>query len=405
MKISLFTAKRLISAKQSGSSKVIVTIATAAVAVSVAVMIISVAVVKGYQQQIKHKVTGFASHIQLSRLDLNNSFETVAIGLDKTLEKKIKHIPEVEAIQPFIIKAGIVKTDEDFSGIVLKGIDKTYKKDFIQLHLLRGIVPTFMDTIHEPSILISEKLSSKLGIDTGNNINIYFVQDPPRARRFLVSGVFETGFTELDETYAFIDMRVIQKVNGWQNDAITGYEILLNNYEDIDKVENEIVTELPYFLEMQNIRQIYPQLFEWLALLDINVIVIIILMMLVACINMITALLILIVDRSQMIGILKSIGARDIIIRKLFLNISAYLLIRGLVIGNTAGVLICFIQSKYKWIKLDPTAYYLDSVPIKIEFTDLLWLNIFSIIICILAMLLPTLVISRISPVKVLRFN
>jgi lipoprotein-releasing system permease protein len=200
-------------------------------------------------------------------------------------------------------------------------------------------------------------------------------------------------------------MRVIQKVNGWQNDAITGYEILLNNYEDIDKVENEIITELPYFLEVQNIRQIYPQLFEWLALLDINVIVIIILMMLVACINMITALLILIVDRSQMIGILKSIGARDIIIRKLFLNISAYLLIRGLVIGNTIGVLMCVIQAKYKWIKLDPSAYYLDSVPIKIEFTDLLWLNMFSIIICILAMLLPTLVISRILPVKVLRFN
>ena len=154
MKISFFTAKRLISAKQSGSSKVIVTIATAAVAVSVAVMIISVAVVKGYQQQIKHKVTGFASHIQLSRLDLNNSFETVAIGVDTTLEKKIKQIPEVEAIQPFIIKAGIVKTDEDFSGIVLKGIDKTYKKDFIQLHLLRGVVPTFMDIPVKSAVLV-----------------------------------------------------------------------------------------------------------------------------------------------------------------------------------------------------------------------------------------------------------
>jgi lipoprotein-releasing system permease protein len=384
---------------------VIVAIATAAVAVSIAVMIISVAVVKGYQQQIKHKVTGFASHIQLSRLDLNNSFETVAIGIDTTLEDKIKNIPEVETIQPFAIKAGIIKTDEDFSGVVLKGINQAYKKDFLQQHLLRGRIPAFNDTTPESGILISSRLSLKMGLDTGDNINIYFVQDPPRARRFKVEGVFETGFTELDETYAFIDLKVIQKVNSWQRDGITGYEILLHNYEDIEKAESEIVTELPYYLEIQNIRQIYPQLFEWLALLDINVIVIIILMMLVACINMITALLILIVDRSQMIGIMKSIGARDVVIRKLFLNISAYLLIRGILIGNSVGIVMCYVQDKYKWIKLDPSAYYLDSVPIKIELTDVFWLNLFSIVICILAMLLPTLVVSRILPVKVLRFN
>jgi lipoprotein-releasing system permease protein len=404
LKLSFFIASRLINSKQFGSSAVIIRIATTAVAISIAVMIIAVAVVKGYQLQIKQKVTGFAAHIQLSRLDLNNSYETTAIGLDKNMEQSILLHAEVRHIQPFVVKAGIIKTEDDFGGIVLKGTNAQYDWSFIENHLQKGVIPT-VDSTGSNQLLISATLAKKMKLDVGSKVIIYFVQDPPRARRFVVSGIFKTGFNELDETYAFCEMQVLQKINNWVPEAVTGYEIFLHKDSDIDRMQDELIVHIPYHLEMQNIHQLYPQLFEWLALLDLNVWVIIILMLLVACINMTTALLILIIDRSTMIGIFKTIGSNNTLLRNVFINLGARLMIKGLLYGNIAGVAICLIQEYFGVLTLDPEAYYLDKVPVHLLSQDLLLLNVGSIFICILVLLLPASAVSKVSPIKVLQIG
>jgi lipoprotein-releasing system permease protein len=405
LKLSYYIANRLISGKQYGSSAVIIRIATMAVAISIAVMIIAVAVVKGYQLQIKQKVTGFGAHIQLSRLDLNNSYETTAIGIDTIMEALILQHSAISNIQPFVVKAGIVKTTEDFSGIVLKGVNKQYDWRFLKEHLIKGAPPKLTDNEPSDGILISSTLAKRLQLDTGSKIIIYFVQDPPRARRFMVSGIYNTGFNELDETYAFLDMRVLQKINGWVPEAITGYEIMLHDEQNIDRVQDDIIAYLPMHVEIQNIRALYPQLFEWLTLLDMNVWVIIILMILVACINMTTALLILIVDRSTMIGIFKTIGSSMRLLRSVFLHIAVRLIGNGLLYGNLMGVGICLFQYHFGFVALDPDAYYLDKVPIHLMWSDVLLLNAGSIVVCLLVLILPASTVSRISPIKVLRFG
>lgn len=382
----------------------IIRIATIAVAISIAVMIIAVAVVKGYQLQIKQKVTGFAAHIQLSRLDLNNSYETTAIGIDTLMEQSMLAHNEVRHVQPFVVKAGIIKTEDDFGGIVLKGTNHQYDWSFLESHMQKGSIPQ-VDSSGSNQLLISTSMARKMQLDTGSKVIIYFVQEPPRARRFVVSGIFKTGFNELDETYAFCDMQVLQKVNNWVPEAVTGYEIFLHRDEDIERMQDELIGFIPYHLEMQNIHQLYPQLFEWLALLDLNVWVIIILMLLVACINMTTALLILIIDRSTMIGILKTIGTNNAVLRNIFINLGARLMAKGLLYGNLIGIAICLVQQYFGILSLDPEAYYLDKVPMQLLVQDVLLLNVGSVIVCVIVLLLPASAVSRISPIKVLQMG
>lgn len=404
MKVSFFIAGRLISSKQFGSSAVIIRIATIAVAISIAVMIIAVAVVKGYQLQIKQKVTGFAAHLQLSRLDLNNSYETTAIGIDTLMEQSILAHDKVRHIQPFVVKAGIIKTDDDFGGIVLKGTNAQYDWTFIKNHIQKGTIPQ-LDSSGINQLLISTSLARKMKLDTGSKVIVYFVQDPPRARRFVVSGIFKTGFNELDEIYAFCDMQLLQKMNNWVPEAITGYEVFLHQEDDIESLQDDLIAYLPYHIEMQNIQQLYPQLFEWLALLDLNVWVIIILMLMVACINMTTALLILIVDRSTMIGVLKTIGSNNTVLRNIFINLGARLMLKGLVYGNVIGIAVCLVQQYFGIISLDPEAYYLDKVPMQLLAQDVFLLNAGSILICVFVLLLPASAVSKISPIKVLQIG
>jgi lipoprotein-releasing system permease protein len=399
LKISLFIARRLAAGAQSGSSKLIVRIAIAAVSISIAVMIVSVAVVKGYQHEIRNKITGFSAHIQLSRLDLNNSYQTTAIAIDTVMERFIAREKSVNRIQRFGIKAGIIKTEEEFHGIVLKGVEPgKYDWSFINQHLVKGAHPKSSPTQSSNQVLISERVANKLKLKCGDAFIIYFVQDPPRARKFTISGIFNTGFDELDETYAFVDLAVVQKLNNWVPQAITGYEIVLQRDADILESAAAIYNYLPYSVEMLTIRDLHPQLFEWLSLLDLNVVVIIGLMVIVACINMITALLILIVERTMMIGILKSLGSTNRLISSVFLYLSAYMLSLGLLIGNAAGVLLCYTQNTFKWFTLSQDAYYLSYVPIEMHVTDIVWINAGAVTVCILVLLIPSRFVSRIKP-------
>ncbi len=368
-------------------------------------MICTFAIVKGYQLEIRNKITGFGSHIQISRLDLNNSYETIPVQTDTQLVRLIKQQKGVAAVQTVGIKAGIIKTTEEFQGVVLKGVDKNYDWRFIKQYLLEGSLPEFNDSATSQEIMLSAATASKLNLKLNDAVVMYFVQDPPRVRRFKLTGIYKTGYGELDELYAFADLKQIQKLNNWNENQISGYELKITDFAKLDDITEALLSLIPYHLEVLTIRQLQPQIFEWLGFLDMNAIIIIILMLVVACINMITALLILIVERSNMVGLLKAFGAPDRVIASTFIYMASYLVLAGLLIGNSIGLLLCISQKYWGWIKLSQESYYLSEVPIQLEITDVLLLNTGAFIVCYLFLLLPSAFVSRITPVKAIRFE
>ncbi|MCE2787877.1 MAG: ABC transporter permease [Bacteroidota bacterium] len=405
MKISYFIAKRLSYSKGKGTSGLIVRIAIASVAISIAVMICTFAIVKGYQLEIRNKITGFGSHIQISRLDLNNSYETIPVQNDTHLVKLMKQQRGVAAVQPIGIKAGIIKTAEEFQGVVIKGVDKNYDWKFIKQYLQEGGLPHFNDSTTSQELMLSAATASKLHLKLNDAVVVYFVQDPPRVRKFKVIGIYKTGYGELDELYAFADLKQIQKLNNWNENQISGYELKIDDFTKLDNITESLMPLIPYHLEVLTIRQLQPQIFEWLGFLDLNAIIIIILMLVVACINMITALLILIVERSNMVGLLKAFGAPDRVIASTFIYMASYLVLVGLALGNSIGLLLCLSQKYWGWFKLSQESYYLSEVPVQLGIADILILNSGAFIVCYLVLLLPSAFISRITPVKAIRFE
>ena len=374
-------------------------------AISIAVMIISVAIVKGYKYEIRNKIIGFSTHIQITRLDLNNSFQTTPLVSDSVMEHLIRSLEGVKHIQKFTIKAGIIKTKDEFEGIVVKGVDKDYDWKFIQDHLKQGTVLKWNDSVTSNDIILSQKTVDKLNLKLGDAVLMYFVQDPPRARKFKLAGIYKSGFDEMDALYAFSDMRHVQKLNSWNPNQVNGYEVGIDDYRRLDELSEKVTGLTPYNMEVKSIRQIHPQLFDWLNLLDLNVLIIIILMIIVACINMSTALLILIVERSNMIGILKALGARNRSVRNLFLYMASYLMVGGMLIGNIVGIGLCWSQQQFGWLKIPQEAYYLSEVPVQFNATDVLLINVGSFILCLLVLIIPSRFVLRISPVKAIRFE
>lgn len=404
---SYFIARRLSTQKGSGSSPLIIRIATGAVALSIAVMIVAIAIVKGYQSEIRSKIIGFSTHIQISSLDMNNSFETTPIYRDTIMEKQLRVLPAITHIQPFAIKAGILKTKDDFAGIVLKGVDTSFDWRFLQQHLVTGTteLKSKEDTIATNGLLISQITAAKLKLNVGDNVLLYLAQNPPRVRKFVIKGIYDTGLAELDELYAFVQIAQVQKLNSWNEFAISGYEIGVQNYRETDAVAEQLANIVPYHLQIKTIKELFPQLFDWLGLLDLNVWVIITLMVIVACINMITALLILIIERSNMIGMLKAMGAANGGISSVFTYMAAYLIIIGMLLGNVIGIGICLSQDYFGWFKLSQDAYYLSKVPIELNLNDILFINIGSFVLCYVVLLLPARFVSRIAPVKAIKFE
>jgi len=366
-------------------------------------MIISLAIVKGYQIQIRNKITGFTTHIQISRLDLNNSYESQPVNKDTILEQLIKAKSGVVHLQRYALKPGIIKTDEEFEGVVLKGVDDTYKWDFLKQYLTEGTLPSLEST--ENTILISSYTSKRLHLKVGDKITMYFVQNPPRARRFNICGIYDTGFGDMDKLFVFSSMRHITKLNGWDANQITGYEIETASFDEAENVANSLVDFIPYNLQIRTVSRIQPELFDWLNLLDLNVLVIIILMIVVACINMITALLMLIVERSNMIGILKALGLNNNRVGGIFRGMSVYLIVAGLLIGDLIGLGVGYSQHVYGWFRLDPEAYYLDKVPVQLNLQDFILINVGTFIICYFMMILPSRYVSRISPARSIKFE
>jgi len=409
-----FIAKRLMS-KSSGSgnlSRPFIRITTIAVALSLAIMIIAIAVVAGFKKEISEKTIGFGSHIQIINYDGNRSYETRPISKNQDFLPKIKQIEGIRHVQVFALKPGIIKTDNDIQGVVLKGIGPDFDWSFFKKSLVDGEVFELSDTGTTNKTVISKTLASMLRLKVGDKFAMWFVQQPPRVRMFTVSGIYDTKMAEFDKVFILGDIRHIRKLNDWNGDQISGFEILVNNFDKIEDLTLKVddIAGLIFFddgskLKVQSIIDKYPTIFDWLGLQDLNAIILIVIMLVVAGINMISGLLIIILERTKMIGVLKAMGAENPLIRKIFLIQSSYIVLRGLILGNLVGIAICLLQKEFSFIKLDEASYYLSTVPIHLNAVHILLLNFGTFIVTIAMLVVPSMVISRISPEKTIKFD
>ncbi len=410
----LFIVRRMIGNRKGGRnlSRSIVGIAIFGIALGLAVMIVSVAIVTGFKNEISDKVTGFGAHIQILNLDSNLSYETLPVPAGLESVESLRAVEGVKNIQAFAIKAGIIKTGDEIHGAVLKGIDQSYNWDFINKYITQGEVLKLADSVRSNQVVLSEKMASLLKLGIGERFTMYFIQDPPRARTFTIQGIFNTSLEEFDQLYIYSDIRQLQRLNNWHEAQVSGYEVLLEDMNDLPEITDVVRTTVGYDflddgsrLKVETIEQKYSQIFDWLKLLDMNVIVLVILMLVVAGFNMISGLLILILERTNMIGILKAFGTRDSSVRKIFLYQSGYLTFLGLLWGNLFGLFICLAQKYLNLITLDPSSYYLDTVPINLSLWHVMLLNLGTMLITFLFLLLPSALIAKISPEKSIRFN
>jgi len=414
MNLPYFIAHRLIKGRrqETSFSRPINVIAVTGIALGLAVMIIAVSVLTGFKQQIRNKIVGFGSNIQILNFDSNLSLETVPISDTQPFIPGIREMDGIRHVQVFATKAGIIKMSEAIQGVVLKGIGSDFNWKFFESNIVDGSVFTVTDTGRTNKVIISKKISDMLRLKTGDSFAMYFVQDPPRSRKFTISGIYETSLEEFDKLYVFCDIGHIKRLNGWTDDQVSGFEIFIDDFDRLDEMTMAVRDEVGFRLledetkfKVTNIRLRYPQIFDWLNFQDMNVFIIITLMLLVAGFNMISGLLILILERTNMIGILKALGSNNTTIRKMFLYQASYLIVKGLFWGNIIGTGLALLQLKTGLISLDPASYYIKTVPVNLELTHIILLNLGTMAVIILMLLVPSQLISRITPVKAIRYD
>lgn len=410
----LFIARRLVS-DQTGDNRIsrpIIFIAILGIALGLAVMIVSTAIVTGFKNEIRGKIIGFGSHIQILNYDSNISYETVPVSGKQEFYDVLKNKPGIKNIQVFATKAGIIKTEEEIQGVVLKGIGSDFDWTFFRNNLTEGEIFQVTDSARTNKVMISKYIADLLKLKTGDSFIMYFIQDPPRMRKFTISGIYNTSLEEFDEIFVLADIGHIRKLNDWNDDQVSGFEISIENFNDLDYMTYEVMRTVGVNLDEEgarlitmNIVQKYPQIFDWLNLQDTNVWIILTLMLLVTGFNMVSSLLILILERTNMIGILKAIGSNNLSIRKIFLYQSAFLISKGLLWGNLIGIGLALIQQKTGLVKLDEASYYLATVPINLEISYILLLNTGTLLLTFLMLIIPSHLVTKITPVKAIRFD
>lgn len=414
MNVELFIARhinfRTDTSNRTKKTPLAIRIATCGVAMGMAIMIVAVSIVIGFKNEISQKVIGFGSHIQLSGTPYHSSYETSPISIIPAVDTILNTQPEIKDYALFTTKPGILKTDTDFLGIALKGVTSDYPTDFISRYILEGHFPNLSDASNE--ILVSQYIADKLKLKLGDAIHCYFVEENVRARKFTISGIYKTNLSEYDKLFIYGDARHVQRLNSWAKDQYSGIEIRLNDIDDLENVNQHLYSKTfgisdkygnPYFT--QTIRELNPQIFNWLDLLDINVWIILILMALVSGFTMISGLLIIILERTRMIGILKALGTSNLSIRKVFLYVASFLVGKGLLWGNIIGIVLCLIQKYTHILKLDPEVYYIPSVPVELNIGYILLLNIAGFIISYLMLVGPSYIITSIKPAKSIKFE
>jgi len=410
LKFEYFIAKRIIGSKsyKSSISAPIIKIGIIAIAIGVLVMMIAIATGVGLQQKIREKAVAFNGHVTISNFDSNASNQSqIPITINQDFYPEFKNVEGVAHVQAVATKFGIIRTVTDFEGMVLKGVGTDYKWSYFQEFLIQGRLPEYSDK-QSSEVIISQYLANRLGFEIGNSFQMLFTSiDGERIRyaKFDIVGVFNSGFQELDETYLIGDIKHVQRLNKWDEDQIGNFEVFINDYSELALKGEEIYQKTPSLLRTEMVTETYATTFEWVKIFDKNIYGIIGIMIIVAGINMITALLVLILERTQMIGILKALGSNNWSIRKLFLYNAGYLILLGLFWGNLIGLGVLFIQKYFKLFPLDPSVYYVTEVPVYINVGYILALNIGTFMVCLIMLLIPSYIITKISPIKAMRFE
>lgn len=415
MNFELFIAKRIHFGKEKGKrvSHPAVRIAIGGIAIGLAVMIIAVAIVIGFKKEVRNKVVGFGSHIQVTSSYSNQTFETGAVTFSPEIKERLRKSQWVKHIQEFSDLPGIINADGNFQGIVLKGIDKEFDWNFFNSNLREGEILAFEDSTINSNIIISKKIADMMKIKNNDKILVYCVREGRvRVRPLTVQGIYSTGFGEYDRLFVLCDKRIVQRLNNWDENQCGGLEILTDDYDHLDLAFEEVFDvmgnrfdENGKSYQLKSIRQLNPQIFNWLDLLDMNVIVILVLMALVAGFTMISGLLILILERTNMIGILKALGANDWTIRRIFLYQSAFLIGKGLLIGNLIGIATCLLQKHFSIITLNPDIYYVEAVPIHLTAINVLLTNLAAFATLLVITIGPSYIITKINPAKSIKFE
>ena len=407
MNVDYFISKRLFTAKEKNNNhtRPILRIVIFAIALSLTIMILFLSVVKGFKENISDKIIGFNSHISLMSYGSYESYEKEPINKNPELLANLSSDNNIKHIQSFATKAGILKNDQEILGVVLKGVDTDFNWNFIENYLTKGTVFKVTDSVSINQIVISKNIANKLNLDVNDHVLMYFVQDPPVIRKFLVTGIYDTDFSDFDNLMIYSDIKIIQKLNRWKKNQIGGYEIQINDLDLLDKTTKKVYDEIDYNLDARNIKETNAQMFDWLNLQDMNTLVVLILLFTVALVNIIIALLILVLQRTKMIGILKALGCRNWIIRKIFLFNTLYLCSKGLFWGNVIGLSLAFLQKQFKIIGLNPDAYYMSTVPISIDFVNIILLNLSILFLCWISLLIPSIIIARINPIRSINYS
>ncbi len=417
MDVNLYIARRIFSDKENRNnlSHHIVNIALLGIILGLVVLILSVAIVTGYKTEVGRKVIGFGSHMQVVNLDSNESFETNPISEDQEFLPELKNIEGVSHVQVFATKPGIIKAGTEIKGVVLKGIGPDFDWSFFIENKIAGEPFTVRDTVKTNKVWISKQMADLLNVKLGDKLTMFFVSPPeivPRQRKFELTGIYKTSLDEFDRLFVLADINHVRKLNNWKNNEVSGFELLVNDFRNLDQVGKKVSNLILRFtkpdspvLQVVSIKEKYRQIFDWLGMLDINVWIILSLMILVAGFNMISNLLVVVLERTQMIGILSAMGARTWSIRKVFLYFCTMLLLRALFWGNLIGIGICLFQKYTHFFELNTATYYLEYVPVNLSILHLLLLNVGTVLITMLMLLLPSYFIAKVSPEKTIRFE
>ena len=407
MNVEYFISKRLFFAKKENNryTRPILFIGTLAITLSVAIMLLSIMITNGFRNQITDKIIGFGGDITITNFTNNQSYESVPISIDQDFYPSIADNEGISNISIFATKAGIIQANNEILGVVLKGISTDFDWKFFKQNMIQGDILNIEDSITSNEILISSEIARLLDVSIGESLFMYFAQDPPRVRKFKIKGVYSTALADFDKLFVISDIKHIQKLNKWNNNQIGGFEIKIHDFDKLDIIAEYIYESIGIDLKSESIKERFPELFDWLELQNMNVILIITLMMIVGLVNMITVLLIIILERIRLIGVLKSLGLSNWRVRKVFLYQALQIAFKGILYGNLIAFLFAFLQVNFSLISLDPDIYYMDYVPVDFDLASILMVNTGTLILCYLTLIIPSLIITNMRLIKTIRFE
>lgn len=405
MNLPRFISQRIQKTKSESFTSTVVKVGVASIAIGLAVMIVSFGILIGYKQSIKDKLFSLSSHIQVSKITLNQSYEETPMPIKTNFYNNYRQNSKIRHVQAVGNKAGMLKSSEELAGIVIKGVGHDYDWQTFSENLIEGRRINFSDTSFSNEIIISKRIAQQLKIKLSEEVLVYFVQNPPRVRKVKVVGIYETGLEEFDKNFVIGDLALVQKMNEWDTNTCGHYEVFLKNFDDLTPAASQILNEIDSDMKITKITDMFPAIFDWLSLLDKNIIIVLVLILVVACFNMISVLLVMMMERTPMIGILKALGSDNIQIRKIFIFNGLTIILKGVLYGNLIGMGLCIIQYYFKVIPLDPENYYISYVPIAWNWLIILVLNLATILLILAVITIPTLIVSRMRVVEALKFK